>query len=159
MAELEPIYDKKYDCLYCKNTFVSKKVRSRFSKAASFDTDFCPVYKENENNPLYYHIQVCPKCGFSFSEDFSKYFPPGTLEEIEKKVASRWVPHDFSAERTIHQAIQTYKLAVYCGTLKKEKHIALAGLYIRIAWLHRLTNDHDQEQRFLKLAVEEYEKS
>ncbi|WP_336864059.1 DUF2225 domain-containing protein [Peribacillus frigoritolerans] len=27
-------------------------------------------------NPLYYNIFVCPHCGFSYSEDFSRYFPP-----------------------------------------------------------------------------------
>lgn len=43
--------------------------------------------------------------------------------------------------------------------LKKEKHIVTAGLYIRIAWLYRTTDNHDQEMRFLKLALKEYTES
>lgn len=159
MTSLEPLYDKKLECINCKQPFTSKKIRSRFIRVARFDTDFFPQYDSEEFNPLLYHIHVCPSCGFSFSEDFSKFFPPGTKEAIQIEVTNRWVPHDFSSGRTIKQAIQTYKLAIYCGTLKKEKHILLAGMYIRIAWFYRMLELEQQEQRFMKLAVHEYEQS
>lgn len=156
MTELHPLYDKSYVCLFCKQSFTSKKIRSRFIKAVNYDTDFCPTYENNMANPLLYYIKVCPHCGFSFSEDFSTYFPPKTMETIDKKVKSQWVSRDFGGERTIDVAIQTLKLAAYCGMLKKEKHIHLAGIYIRIAWLYRTLEKEGQEQRFLKLALQEY---
>jgi uncharacterized protein len=156
---IEPIYDKKYECQHCKNVFISKKVRSRFIKITQYDTDFFPQYESDECNPILYHIQVCPACGYSFSDDFSKYFPPGSMEAIQTTITNRWVPHDYSSKRTIHQAIQTYKLAIYSGNLKKEKHIVLAGLYMRVAWLYRLLGNIEQEQRFMKLSVNEYEES
>jgi uncharacterized protein (DUF2225 family) len=159
MPPIEPIYDKKYECLFCKKPFLSKKVRSRFIKISELDTDFFPLYESEESNPLYYHIQVCPSCGFSFSDDFSKSFPPGAETAIKTEVVSRWIPHDFSGKRSIHQAIQTYKLAIYCGTLKKEKHIILAGIYMRLGWLYRILKVQDQEQRFMRLAVKEYDDS
>lgn len=53
-------------------------------------------------------------------------------------------------------AAKTIKLAAYCGTLKKEKHVSIAGLYMRLAWIYRAVPDHEQEQRFMKLAVDEY---
>ncbi|MDP4085650.1 MAG: DUF2225 domain-containing protein [Bacillota bacterium] len=159
MATLEPTFDKKFICLMCKKAFTSKKVRSRFVKVTHYDSDFFPIYESDESNPLFYHIQVCPSCGFSFSEEFSKFFPPGSLESIQTEVMNRWVPKDFCSNRTPNQAIQAYKLAVYCGLLKKEKHIILAGLYIRIAWLYRKCENTEQEQRFMKLALKEYEES
>ncbi|MGG5252827.1 DUF2225 domain-containing protein [Neobacillus sp. SM06] len=159
MTELEPLYDKKLECLLCKQPFTSKKVRSRFVKIKEVDTDFCPVYESDEVNPLLYPIHVCPACGFSFSDDFSKYFPPGAKESIQTKVTDRWVPRNFGTERTIQQAIQAYKLAIYCGTLKKEKHVLLAGMYLRTAWFYRSLKEEQQELRFLKLAGEEYEQS
>lgn len=159
MTELEPLYDKKYECIFCKKTFSSKKVRSSFAKVSKYDTDFFPFYETEEGNPILYHIHVCPACGFSFSDDFSKYFPPGTKEIITEQVANRWVSHDYSSKRTIQQSIQTYKLGIYCGTLKKEKHIILAGMYMRTAWLYRKIGNKDQEQRFMKLAAGEYEES
>jgi uncharacterized protein len=156
---IDPIYDKKYTCLHCKNGFISKKVRSRFIKIDHYDTDFFPIYDSEDSNPLLYHVQVCPACGFSFSDEFTKYFPPGSSEAIQKAITEHWVPHDFSSKRTIYQAIQTYKLAIYSGILKKEKHIVLAGLYMRVAWLYRLKGNVEQEQRFMKLSVAEYEES
>ena len=159
MNVLEPLYDKKLECLNCQQPFTSKKVRSRFVKMKEFDTDFRPVYESDNANPHLYHVHVCPACGFSFSDDFSRYFPPGAKEAIQTEITNRWAPRNYGAERTIQQAVQTYKLAIYSGTLKKEKHVLIAGMYLRTAWLYRSLKAEQQEQRFLKLAVHEYEQS
>ncbi|MBU8880765.1 DUF2225 domain-containing protein [Bacillus sp. FJAT-29790] len=156
MTQIEANYDKKCECRMCKKSFTTNKLRSRFIKVSSYDTDFCPVYSLSENNPILYHVNVCPQCGFSSTDDFTPYFPPGALEVIDSKVCSQWVPHDFGQKRSIADAIKTYKLAVYCGLLKKEKHITLAGMYLRIAWLYRSIENENQEQRFMKLAIKDY---
>ncbi|WP_350300466.1 DUF2225 domain-containing protein [Peribacillus frigoritolerans] len=156
---IHPLYDKSMECLLCKQKSTTKKVRSRFVKVSKYDTDFCPIYADSAVNALYYNIFVCPHCGFSYSEDFSRYFPPTTMEIIMEKVSSQWVPHHFSKERSIKDAINTYKLASYCGALKKEKHIILAGICLRIAWLYRIHKSKEQEERFLKFALKEYEAS
>ncbi|PCD07216.1 hypothetical protein CMV16_13985 [Peribacillus simplex] len=80
---------------------------------------------------------------------FFPVLPPSTMEIILEKVSSHWVPHHFSKERSIKDAINTYKLASYCGALKKEKHIILAGICLRIAWLYRIKQNMEQEERFL----------
>ena len=157
--EVSPLFDSNIVCMFCKQSFITKKIRSRFIKVAEYDTDFCPKYREGSINALYYNIYVCPHCGFAYSQDFSKYFAPGTKELIVEKISSKWMPHSFSDERAITDAIQTYKLASYSATLKKEKHIIIAGLYMRIAWLYRKKQDTDQEIRFMKLARHEYEES
>ncbi|AIE61194.1 DUF2225 domain-containing protein [Bacillus methanolicus] len=159
MAGLTPLYNKTYQCMMCKNTFSTKKVRSRFVKVTGYDSDFRPVYESDENNPILYFINVCPHCGFSFSDDSSPYFPPGTKEEITQKICKQWVPQNFGQERTVIDSIKTYKLAAYCATLKKEKHIVIAGMYMRLAWLYRSINNVMQEQRFMKLAINEYMES
>lgn len=156
MNQVEPIYDKKYECIICKNAFTTKKLRSRFIKVTGYDTDFRPNYSSEEVNPILYNVNVCPHCGYSSTDDFMPYFPPGSVEDIHAKVCEQWVPHDFGQKRTISSAIKTYKLAAYCGSLKKEKHITVAGIYARLAWLYRLIENNDQEQRFLKLATNEY---
>lgn len=159
IEELHPLYDKSIECLHCKQTSTTKKIRSRFIKVARYDTDFCPIYKNPNANALYYYINVCPHCGFSYSEDFSRYFPPTTQEDIEEKICSKWNPQHFSDERSIEDAIKTFKLASYCGSLKKEKHIIQAGIHLRIAWLYRFQEKQEQEKRFLRLALLEYEAS
>ena len=137
----------------------NKKVRSRFVKVAKYDTDFCPIHADSAVNSLYYNIFVCSHCGFSYSEDFSRYFHPTTMEIILEKVSSHWVPHHFSKERSIKDAINTYKLASYCGALKKEKHIDLARICLRIAWLYRIKPKQGTRRKIFKFALEEYEAS
>jgi uncharacterized protein len=159
MEELQPLFDRSVDCINCKHKFTSKKIRSRFIKIKEYDTDFLPRYASEQANSLFYNILVCPACGFSFSDDFTKYFGPGTKESIEEKVTSKWVPHNYGGERTIEDAIKTYKLASYCALLKKEKHITAAGIHLRTAWLYRILENRIQEIRFLKLALNEYEMS
>ncbi|WP_075982761.1 DUF2225 domain-containing protein [Bacillus massilinigeriensis] len=159
MPEIPPLYDKKCQCLLCKKPFTTKKVRSRYVKVLEYDTDFNPTYASDETNPVFYYVNVCPHCGFSFTDEFAPYFPPGSKELIQEKVCKHWVPHDFGGNRTIQEAIKTYKLSVYCATLKKEKHIFIAGLYMRLAWLYRRLKNNDQENRFMKLACQEYMES
>jgi uncharacterized protein len=156
LAELEALFDKKCKCTICEHSFTSKKIRSRFVKLSHTDSDFCPTYYPPENNPVLYHILVCPNCGYSFSDDFSPYFPPNTKETIQERVSAHWVPQNFSEKRSVEDAIKTYKLSVYCASLKKEKHITIAGMYLRIAWLYRRNLNSEQEQRFMNLALREY---
>ncbi|MGE8207555.1 DUF2225 domain-containing protein [Heyndrickxia sp. NPDC080065] len=153
---LTPYYEKKLQCLLCKTNFISTKIRSSFVKVDFYDKDFCPNYFSDEVNPLFYSVFVCPHCGFSFTEYFSKYFPPGTREDIINKVSNRWVSQDYGKIRKIKHAIASYKLAAYCGEIKREKNVTIAGLYIRIAWLYRKINNKVQEQRFLRFAMNEY---
>jgi uncharacterized protein len=156
MEDLQAAFDRNIDCIHCKHKFTTKKLRSRFIKVTEYDTDFRPHYESDDVNPLFYNIFVCPECGFSFSDDFTKTFAPGTKQLIEEKVSSKWTSRHYGDERTIDDAINTYKLAGYCATLKKEKHIVSAGIYLRIAWLYRQKDNKEQEIRFLKLSRQEY---
>ena len=155
--ELEYLYDRKVECQICKNTYVTKKVRTRFIRAHRHDTDFCSFYTSTKTNPLLYYVSVCPVCGFSSSEECSDYFPPMAKDLIKQKICHNWQRKDYGQERTLDMSINSYKLAIYCATIKKEKHIALGGLYIRLAWLYRTEQVNPQEeQRFLRLALDEY---
>jgi uncharacterized protein (DUF2225 family) len=88
--------------------------------------------------PLYYNIFVCPHCGFSVFRGFFPVLPPHYNGNHFGKSQLPLGSHHFSKERSIKDAINTYKLASYCGALKKEKHIILAGICLRIAWLYRI---------------------
>ncbi|MBP2240455.1 uncharacterized protein (DUF2225 family) [Cytobacillus eiseniae] len=156
MTQIDPIYDKQCTCKICNNAFTTKKLRSKFIKVKSYDTDFCPIYSSEELNPILYNVNVCPHCGFSSTDDCAPYFPPGAIDEIQEKVCAQWALHDYGEKRTIQDAIKTYKLAVYCCLLKKEKHIIVAGFYVRLAWLYRILENVEQEQRFMNLAMNDY---
>ncbi|WP_088228510.1 DUF2225 domain-containing protein [Desulfosporosinus sp. FKB] len=156
---MEAFYEKEVNCLCCGHSFSSLKVRSRSAVPYKIDSDFCPHYKEGTPNPHLYYVRVCPECGFAFSDDFSETFPSGTKEIIKAKISYEWRKHDLGQLRDTAKGIETLKLAIYSATLKKEKHSVLAGLCLRLAWIYRTENRQNDEQRFLQLALQEYEES
>lgn len=157
---LQPLYDKKTGCPFCGESFSTKKVRSRFIKPLRVDSDFCPIFKEGDYSPLHYYIVVCPKCGFAFTEEFSTYFSQAARDKIDEEITGRMDKQaDFCSERDFEMAIRTYKLAIYCAQLVKERHIVFAHLCLRLAWTYRGKGNRNEEVRFLKLALDEYEKA
>ena len=157
--QIEPIYPKSMKCLYCKHPFKTSRVRSRFVRVASHDTDFKPNYKNVEANPLYYNVAVCPSCGFAFTEDFLPYFAPHAEQKIEKIIRANWNERDLTGERTIEDAIETYKLALLSSKLKEEKALPTAGLALRLAWLYRELGDKENEIRFLTASRDAYKEA
>ena len=141
MAEIPSLYEKKITCTFCEHTFQTMKVRTRALKVKKIETDFCTIYEDESISPYLYFVNVCPKCGFSFTEQFSPYF---TKE---------------SKERSYDDAIITYKLALISAQTKHEPMIIIAGLYMRLAWLYRKLQNEEQEQRFLRLSLQSYEES
>ena len=159
MQSLEPFYEKKLICVFCAKSFNSLRVRSRFAIPYKVDSDFCPHYRAGNYNPHYYFVNVCPECGFAFSEEFSDQFPSGSKEVIRVQITRHWTKRNFGLVRDIQQALESYKLAILAGSLKKEKNAVLAGLCLRLAWLYRTENNSEQEKRFLGLALNAYEES
>ncbi|SHI06269.1 DUF2225 domain-containing protein [Desulfosporosinus lacus] len=159
MTSVNAFYEKKLTCIYCGSPFITQRVRSRFSVPYRTDSDFCPHFREGNYNPHYYFVNVCPECGFAFSEEFSEQFPLGSKELINSRIAKHWKKRNFGEERDLQQALESYKLAILAGTLKKEKNAVLAGLCLRLAWLYRTEDNTEQEKRFLVLALKAYEES
>lgn len=159
MPIIEPLFDKQCLCPLCGERFTSKKLRSRYIKCIDHDTDFCPNYANPEHNPMLYMIYVCPACGYSFSDDFTPIQTQAAKELLEEKVGKHWNPRSYAHQRSINEAIIAFKLAFYCAYLKKEKHIIIAGLCLRLAWLYRLLQEPSEEQRFMSIALREYEAS
>lgn len=156
---VDPIYDKTTQCLFCSYSFKTKKVRSRFTRPVHTETDFCTTYKQEEYSPLLYVVTVCKKCGFSFSDQFNPHFKPDVRKLIQKELVDRWTPQDYTKKRTLKEAINAYKLCIYSATLKQERPVVLAGLYLRLVWLYRKEGNKEQEQRFMRLCESMYKKA
>src|SRR5690606_37916463 len=123
-------------------------------KIVTSDTDFKSNYYSV--NPTLYNVIVCEHCGLAFTEDFSNYFPPGTQETLQRSISDHWTKQSSNDECSLYQAIKSYQLAIFCGEIKKEKHVVLAGLALRTAWLYREQEKFDWEMRFLESARDEY---
>ena len=157
---MEQLFSRNQTCHICAHNYTTKKVKSRFIRPISHDTDFCSVYDSLETNPLLYYVSVCPNCGYSMTEEFSSHFPPGTMDAIRNKIQKHWQKKSYGEVRSIQTAINTYKLGIYSGIMKNEASIVMSGLYLRLAWIYRTVKKNEmQELRFLKLAVEQFELS
>lgn len=157
--ELKPLYDKKVKCPICSVSYTTKRIRSRFIRVEKMESDFFSHYKDKHLNPILYEVNVCPKCGYAFADTFSNYFPPNSIDLIKMQIMANWKERDFSEERSLQQAIDSYKLAILSGSLKEEKSVVMAGLCLRLAWLYRLVSDQHQELRFLEFALNKYKNS
>jgi len=160
VSKLEPLYEKNCICPICSTSFTSKKIRTRFVKPWKVDTDYGPIFKQGDYNPLFYYITVCPECGFSFSEDFSVLSGEKIKQIVKKQITEKMDRHiDYRSARDFDQAVKTHKLAIYSAQVVGEKHIVFAKLCLRLAWLYRGIEDKVEENRFLQLATAEYEQS
>ncbi len=151
---MEPLYKIKVTCAYCENVFSTSRVRPSLKRAVKTDTDFCGYYRGE--NPDYYVVRVCPSCGFASTENSNDRLAEHQRREFEEKISNRLVKRDYGGSRTWENALETYKLALLCAQTVGETDRIIASLLHHIAWLYRYREDQDQEQRFLKHALDSY---
>ncbi|WP_151737183.1 DUF2225 domain-containing protein ['Paenibacillus yunnanensis' Narsing Rao et al. 2020] len=154
MPELVPLYSIKVTCSICESEFTTSRVRPSLKKAIRRDADFCSYYKDE--NPDYYVVRVCPNCGFASTENSADKLSEVQRQGFFEQVGKRWVSRDFGGKRDWAAALETYKLALICAQSINDKERILASILHHIAWMYRYTGNTQQEQRFLRYALEEY---
>lgn len=152
---MEPLYQIKIQCICCETFFMTSRVRPSFKKAMKTDTDFCGYFK-NDINPDYYVVRVCPTCGFASTENGINRLSDGQKSAYLDSIGSRWVSRDYGGARDVEEAIVCYKLALIIGQTIGEKERVVAGVLHHLAWLYRYVSNKDEEQRFLRFALQSY---
>lgn len=148
---MEVLYQKKLQCPVCNSNFTSSKVKTSKLRVEKRDTDFLTYYKVE--NPIKYYVFVCPECGYSAMENFFEKIKPSGKEIIKRNITSKWKKREYSGKRTIEQAIECYKLALYCGQLIGfEKH-HLGRICLGLGWLYRLLSNEEEENKFLEYSL------
>lgn len=156
MPELIPLYSIKVMCCNCEQEFSTSRVRPSLKRAIRRDADFCSYYKEE--NPDYYVVRVCPKCGFASTENSADKLADWQRKAFNEQVGTRWKTRDFGEKRNWELALESYKLALICAQSIKDKDRIIASLLHHIAWMYRYQGDSAQEQRFLRYSLDEYVK-
>ncbi|HEY2492837.1 MAG TPA: DUF2225 domain-containing protein [Paenibacillus sp.] len=154
MTTLEPLYSIQVSCSFCEHGFMTSRVRPSFKKSIRTDSDFCAYYK-NEN-PDFYVVRVCPKCGFASTENSADRLSDAQKKTFEGKMSRRWIERDFGGRRDWETALETYKLALLCAQTIGDTERIIASNLQHIAWLYRYQGDYEQEQRFLKYCLDSY---
>lgn len=150
-------YESNVDCKFCKKRFTTYKVRPNRYKLVEEHTDFMPVYEGL--NPLLYEVAVCPHCGYAYHKSMTRTYGPFMLLIDELYIKELKKPVNICQERTIDDAIVSYKLAYLVSKASMEESLLLANIAIKIAWLYRLKNESEFEMRYLDSARDFYSKS
>lgn len=150
-------YESNVDCKFCKKHFTTYKVRPNRYKIVEEHTDFMPVYEGL--NPLLYEVAVCPHCGYAYHKSMTRTYGPFMLLINELYIKELQKPVNICQERTLDDAIVSYKLAYLVSKSSMEEPLLMANLALKIAWLYRLKNEHESEIRYLQSARYFYSKS
>lgn len=151
--EKKLIYETDKECPLCEQAF--KVTRTRVGlRMVSMDTDFRMKYEGVD--PYLYVVWVCPHCGYAAPD--SAFAPLSDNEKaiLQKALQGKKVGIKLEGERTVEQALVSYKLAIYFGELRHIPPSQLAGLYLKMAWLSADKGDKDLQQACLTKAVEHY---
>ena len=154
MQDLIPLYSIKVKCCNCEHEFETSRVRPSLKKAIRRDADFCSYYKEE--NPDFYVVRVCPRCGFASTENSADRLSDLQRTSFKERIGKRWKTKHFDGHRSWETALETYKLALLCAQCINDKDRILASLLHHIAWLYRYKGETEQEQRFLQFSLEAY---
>lgn len=147
----DELYIKSVKCLACTSVFKTTKVKDSKVRLLKRDTDFFRYYEGA--NPYFYEINVCPSCGFAFSDNLKHELNEKQLEKFISAVSHNWRNQDYGDQRDLNQAIETYKLAYLSGQVIGLKASVMAGICLRICWLYRLMENPEEEKRFINGAV------
>lgn len=150
-------YESHVDCKFCKKHFTTYKVRPNRFKIIEEQTDFMPVYEGL--NPLLYEVAICPHCGYAYHKSMTRTYGPFMLLIDELYIKALQKPLNLCQERTIDDAIVSYKLAYLVSKASMEEPLLMGNLALKIAWLYRLKNEHEFELRYLDSARDFYSKS
>lgn len=158
MQNNQNMYDKKYICPICSNEFTSKTVKTTSKRISKQDSDFFKHYISTDN-PYYYEIIVCPKCGYASSTSYFDNISDTNKNIIEEKISTQWSEKSFGDNRTIDQAISCFKLALHEATLINISNIRIGKLCLKIAWLYRIKYEIQKENDFLQFALNYFMKA
>lgn len=150
----EALYNKELVCPVCQKKFKVTKVKAKFCRVSSRDSDFCTHYEGT--NPLLYDVYVCELCGYAALSDKFEEISANDSKIILEKISPRWNKRSFSGERNLDSAIEAFKLALLNLHLRKAKNSEVAKICLRIAWLYRFKNDEEKEREFLQFALKCY---
>ncbi|MDF2841184.1 MAG: hypothetical protein K0Q99_1956 [Clostridia bacterium] len=149
----EILYEKSYKCPICNNNFSSKKVKATACRVDKRFEDFYTTYKTE--NPTHYEIIVCPHCAYAASENSFDNLSAKELNAIKEMLSGKVINRDFCGERTITDALDSFKLALFIAKSREAKSSIIAGLSLKLAWIYREMKD-ERENDFLLHALENY---
>lgn len=150
-------FRKDHTCPLCRSRFSTMKPRQKYIVAEKVDEDFCVHYKTV--NPIFYEINVCPKCGYSFNNSTYGTVKAEVGASIVRALVELWKYTNYCGQRSIEDAIETFKLAIKCQKIRGAGDSSMGKLFLKKGWLHRFQNNKELEHRDLERALNHLHRS
>ncbi|HYE09748.1 MAG TPA: DUF2225 domain-containing protein [Patescibacteria group bacterium] len=152
----EALYEKSIKCPICNNSFSTKRLRASACRVEKRDEDFCTFYKGY--NPMHYEVLVCPHCGYAASENSFDNLSTNEKNAIKEILSGKVINRSFCDERTINDALDSFKLALFIAEARSAKDSIIAGLSLKLSWIYREMKD-EKESDFLQHALKYYKQA
>lgn len=149
---LNHLFDKQIICPVCNSHFKTKTVKSKSPRVISKDSDFFIRY--SAINPYFYDVLLCNSCGYAAMRSDFDNIKTYKKELVYSNVTPKWKPREYPDILDEKLAIERYKLALLNALLLDLADSTKAMISLKIAWMHRLLNNTDQEKVFLGQALE-----
>lgn len=140
-TETEFLLSKTVRCPVCDQVFRTQMVKTGRVKRMEPDFDLRPRFEHIDTNK--YDICSCPHCGYTAMHRYFPSLSPGKIKLLKENVQSKFSagkPVDMEAslrEYSYEEAIEYYKLGLYCSMVKKSPVSERAYACLKIAWLYR----------------------
>lgn len=149
---LNHLFDKQVICPVCNSHFKAKTVKSKSPRVNSKDSDFFIRY--SVANPYFYDVLICNSCGYAAMRSDFDNIKTFKKDLVLSNVTPKWKPREYPDILDEKLAIERYKLALLNALLLNLADSTKAMISLKIAWMHRLLNNTDQEKIFLGQALE-----
>jgi uncharacterized protein (DUF2225 family) len=157
----EHLWNKQIKCPLCGHEFETTRLRTSSIKIKEKETDFGMVYQED--CAYFYAVTACPHCTFAArNEEFESLMPeyePKLMELCRKLSLSSHEREDIYAlgPATAEQAVKRHEQAVAFWKHRAHPDLGeLAGLWMHLAWIHRLAGDKQRERLAMEEAAKAY---
>ena len=134
--ESDFLLDKAIRCAVCDKVFKTKMVNSRVKRLEP-DLDLRPRYEYIDT--LKYNVKSCPFCGYTAVSRYFDHLTSMQIKLVREQICTNFKGSDDIEAKLMNydEAIDRYKLALFCSIAKKAKTSEKAYTCLNIAWLFR----------------------
>lgn len=155
---MSDLFDRSYTCNICGGEFTSKQVKTSAVRAKERKKDFHTIFAGE--NPTYYGVICCPKCGFTqFENDFKKELSSKCKAAIQNTVTKNWKSQDFTGQRDLQTAIKVHLIALVNYTVMQANQSTLAKLLLRLAWFYEELGAENDNKKYTQLSLDAFVRS
>ena len=145
------IAKRKYECPVCGMNFESWFIRSAKVRLIGSDSDLRPHYEPFD--PLYYDVTFCPECGYAAMSSTFNTLTDNQVGLIRDAISEKYIKKIYPQMYTLADAIERYKMALFCSIVKKSRSSERAMLCLKLSWLERENHNSDAEREFAENAL------